>query len=246
MAEGNPTWGEERIANELLLKIGIQVSPRTVRRYMPPPPLRPRIPSQRWVTFVRNHAKAIIAWDFFIIVTATFRLVYVFVIMEVRTRKVLHFNATRHPTAEWTLQQFRECLTGEQVYKFVIHDRDSIYSGELDSSLESFGLAVLKTPFRSPQVNAFCERLIGTARRECLDFMIPVDEVHIRQILKTWITHYNQARPHSSLGPGMPEPGYIKAKLQTKRHSIPKDQVVVATSILGGLHHEYKLETTAA
>src|SRR5438309_11448880 len=106
MATSNPTWGEERIANELLLKIGIQISPRTVRRYMPRKPKRPAVPSQRWMTFVRNHAKAIIAADFFVVVTATFRRVYVLVIMEVGSRRIRHFNVTRHPTAEWTLQQF--------------------------------------------------------------------------------------------------------------------------------------------
>ena len=191
MAQNNPTWGEERIADELLLKIGIQISPRTVRRYMPIEPKAPGMTSQRWMTFVRNHAKAIIACDFFIVVTATFRLVYVFVIMEVGSRRILHFNATLHPTAEWTLQQFRECVTGEEPYKFVIHDRDSIYSKELDSSLQSLGLRLLRTPYRSPQANAFCERLIGSARRECLDFVIPLNESHIRMILKPWVAHFN-------------------------------------------------------
>src|SRR5947207_5224365 len=147
MAETNPTWGEERIADELLLKIGIQISPRTVRRYRPTEPKHPGMTSQRWMTFVRNHAKAIIACDFFIVVTATFRLVYVFVIMEIGTRRILHFNTTCHPTAEWMLQQFRECVTGEEPYKFIIHDRDSIYSKELDSSLRSLGLRVLRTPY---------------------------------------------------------------------------------------------------
>ena len=121
----------ERIANELLLKIGIQISPRTVSRYLPKEPKRPTVPSQRWMTFVRNHAKAIIAADFFIVVTSTFQLVYVLVIMEVSTRRILHMNVTQHPTAEWTLQQFRECVTGEEGYKFVIHDRDNIYSRDL-------------------------------------------------------------------------------------------------------------------
>src|SRR5947209_5721146 len=108
MATNNPTWGEERIANELLLKIGIRISPRTIRRHMPQK--RPADPSQRWMTFVRNHAKAIIASDFFVVVTSTFQLVYVFVIMEVETRRILHFNVTQHPNAEWTVQQFRECF----------------------------------------------------------------------------------------------------------------------------------------
>src|SRR5437899_6095835 len=161
MAASNPTWGEERIANELLLKIGIQISPRTVRRYMPMQPKRPTVPSQRWMTFVRNHARALIAADFFVVATATFRLVYVLVIMEIGTRRILHVNVTQHPTAEWTLQQFRECVAGDEGYRFVIHDRDSIYSRNLDSSLRTLGLRVLRTPYRSPQANAFCERVLA-------------------------------------------------------------------------------------
>src|SRR5438093_1777813 len=242
MAKNNPTWGEERIADELLLKIGIQISPRTVRRYIPTEPKPPGMTSQRWMTFVRNHAKAIIACDFFIVVTATFRLVYVFVIMEVGSRRILHFNSTLHPTAEWTLQQFREVSQGEELYKFVIHDRDSIYSKELDASIRSLGLRVLRTPYRSPQANAFCERLIGTARRECLDFVTPLNESHIRMILKPLVAHFNRGRPHSSLGPGIPEPSFTKVPVQNKRHHIPDDYRVSAIPVLGGLHHDYKLE----
>ena len=155
MATSNPTWGQKRIANELLLKIGIQISPRTVRRYMPNHPKRSTVPSQRWMTFVDNHAKSIIAADFFVVVTATFRLIYVFLIMEIETRRILHFNVTQHPTAEWTLQQFRECIAGDEGYKFIIHDRDSIYSREIDSSLRTFGLRILRTPYRSPQAKAY-------------------------------------------------------------------------------------------
>jgi len=213
---------------------------------MPTGPKRPKAPTQRWMTFVRNHAKAIIAADFLIVVTATFRLVYVLVIMEIGTRRVLHFNVSQHPTAEWTLQQFRECVSGDEDYGFIIHDRDSIYSRELDSSLGTLGLKVLRTPYRAPQANAFCERLIGSARRECLDFMIPFDEDHIRWILKRWAAHYNRSRPHSSLGPGIPDPSVGKAELQIKRHCIPKDHRIAVTAILGGLHHEYALERTAA
>jgi putative transposase len=246
MASSNPTWGEERIANELLLKIGIQISPRTVRRYMPKRPRRPTIPAQRWMTFVRNHAKAIIAADFFVVVTARFQFVYVLVIMEIRTRRVLHFNVTRHPTAEWTVQQFRECVTGDEGYKFIIHDRDSIYSSEVDALLRALGLRTSRTPYRAPQANAFCERLIGSARRECLDFMIPINENHVRWIMKQWTTHYDKSRPHSSLGPGFPDPRAPKAELQNNRHCIPKDHRVAVTPILGGLHHEYQVQKFAA
>jgi hypothetical protein len=223
MAWSNPTWGEERIADELLLKIGIRISSRSVRRYMPETPKRPSDPKQRWMTFVRNHAKAIIASDFFVVVTATFQLVYVFVIIEVASRRVLHFNVTHHPTADWTLQQLRECIVGDEGYRFIIHDRDRIYSRDLDRSLKTLGLTVLKTPRKAPQANAICERWIGSARRECLDFMIPISETHIRQTLRCWVDHYNRARPHSSLGPGTPDPSSPKAELQVQRHCIPKD-----------------------
>jgi hypothetical protein len=115
MATNKPTWGEGRIADELLLKIGVRISHRTIRRYIPKPPRRPADPAQRWMTFVvRNHTKTIIATDFFVVATATFRLVYVFVVMELETRRILHFNVTQHPTAEWTLQQFRECVSGDE------------------------------------------------------------------------------------------------------------------------------------
>jgi putative transposase len=198
------------------------------------------------MTFVRNHAKAIIASDFFVVVTATFQLVYVFVIIEVATRRVLHFNVTRHPTADWTLQQFRECIAGDEGYRFVIHDRDRIYSSDLDAALKTLGLTVLRTPHKAPKANAICERWIGSARRECLDFIIPISEAHIRQTLKCWVAHYNRGRPHSSLGPGTPDPNSPKAALQAQRHCIPKDCRVAVTSILGGLHHEYGLERIAA
>jgi putative transposase len=246
MASSNPTWGEERIANELLLKIGIQISPRTVRRYMPNGPKRSDVLPQRWMTFVRNHAKAVIAADFFVVVTATFRFVYVLFVMEIGTRRILHFNVTRHPTAEWTMQQFRECVIGDEGYRFIIHDRDSIYSREVDSLLRALGLRVLKTPYRAPQANAFCERLIGSARRECLDFTIPINEDHVRRVMKQWTTHYNTSRPHSSLGPGIPDPSVQKTELQSKRHCIPKDHHIEVTPILGGLHHEYRLQRIAA
>src|SRR5215813_695050 len=135
MARENPSWGEERIANELLLKLGLRVSPRTVRKYIPkrqnPGPGK-RVSSQRWTTFVRTHAQAIVACDFCVVVTATFRLLYVFVVMEHATRRIMHTNVTAHPTASWTLQQLREAIPDGHPYRFLLHDRDSIFSRELD------------------------------------------------------------------------------------------------------------------
>jgi len=247
MANDNPAWGEERIAAELLLKVGIRISPRTVRRYMPKDPGPRRGPSsQRWMTFVRNHAQGILACDFFVTVTASFRVLYVFVVMEVGTRRIAHVNVTAHPTADWTLQQFREVLTGEKPHRFLVHDRDSIYSSTFDSAVEAMGLSILKTPFRAPQANAFCERLIGSIRRECLDFLIPLNDRHLRGILKEWVAHYNKGRPHSGLGPGIPEPSEGIPVLEISGLRIPCGQRVVGSSVLGGLHHEYRLEKAAA
>jgi transposase InsO family protein len=186
MARENPTWGQERIANELLLKLGLRVSPRTVRKYIPTRPASgpgKRVTSQRWRTFVRNHAQAIVACDFCVAVTATFRLLYVFVVMEHATRRILHCNVTAHPTAPWTLQQLREAIPTDHGYRFLLHDRDSIFSQQLDQHIYHLGLRVLKTPPQSPQANALCERLLGTLRQECIDFVIPLTENHLRRLL---------------------------------------------------------------
>src|SRR5207342_3885750 len=168
MARENVLWGEERIANELLLKLGIRVSPRTVRKYMPKrPPGQPR-GDQRWSTFLRNHAAAILACDFFVAVTATFRMLYVFVVIEHGTRRLAHMNVTSHPSADWTLQQLREVVGDEGKHPYLLHDRDRIFSKHLDDSIKGLGLEVLRSPVASPIANSICERVIGTIRRECL------------------------------------------------------------------------------
>jgi len=243
MATENPLWGEERIANELLLKLGLKVSPRTVRKYMPKAPSgRPR-GDQRWATFLRNHAKAIIACDFFVAVTVRFQLLYVFVLIHHGSRRLVHFNVTKHPTAAWTLQQLREAIGFAQDYHYLLHDRDSIFPRHLDESIESFGLRVLKSPPWSPMANGVCERLIGTIRRECLDWMIPISEAHLRSILKIWVGHYNSSRPHMALGPGVPDPPpkSVVSQPRRTRHRTRQGLIVLATSVLGGLHHEYSL-----
>jgi putative transposase len=192
MAAENPIWGEERIANELKLKLGIRVSPRTVGKYLRDGLVRTPDPKQRWLTFVHNHAKVIVACDFFVVVTATLRTLYVFVIMELGTRRILHQNVTDHPTAEWTLQQFREALPGDHGYRFVIHDRDSIFSTRLDQAVTDLGVRVLRTPLRAPMANSVCERFGGTLRRECLDYLIPINERHLKLTIKEWVLHYNR------------------------------------------------------
>ena len=184
MARENVLWGEERIANELLLKLGVRISPRTVRKYLPKrPPGRPR-GDLRWSTFLRNEATAILACDFSVAVTATFRMLYVFVVIEHGRRQLAHVNVTAHPSAAWTLQQLREVIADADGQKYLIHDRDRIFARHLDDSIRAMGLAVLRSPFSSPKANAICERVIGTIRRECLDWMIPLSEAHLRSILR--------------------------------------------------------------
>ena len=118
-----------------------------------------------------------------------------------------------------------------------------INSGELEVKGTK---GVLKTPIRAPKANAFCERLIGTIRRECLDFLIPLGESHLKRILREWVGHYNRGRPHSSLGPGIPEPPHVKAPASVHRHMLPAGCRVKSTPVLGGLHNEYRLEKEAA
>ena len=245
MHRDNPTWGEERIANEFSLKLGIRVSPRTVRKYLGGKP-DGGAGNQRWSIFVRNHAKAIVACDFVASVTANFRVLYVFVAMEVGSRRILHTNVTDHPTAEWTIQQFREFLAFDHKYRFLIHDRDGIFSPAVDQQLRAFGVRVLKTPVRTPTANCYVERLVGTIRRECLDYLIPFGDRHLKRIVSEFVVHYNRGRPHSALGPGIPEPTQAEAPAGANRHQFPTGCVVKSTDILGGLHHEYRLEKEAA
>ncbi len=201
---------------------------------------------QRWAPFVRNHAQAVLACDFCVAVSASFRVLYVFVVMEVGSRRLVHVNVTVHPTAAWTLQQFREVLAAPHAYRFVLHDRDSIYSSGLDAAVTALGVRVLRTPIHAPQANAFCDRLLRSLRRECLDYLIPFGEDHLRKTLRAWRLHYNRGRPHSHLGPGLPEPAPGLPVLVLAGHRLPKDSRVVVRSILGGLHHEYSLEKLAA
>jgi transposase InsO family protein len=129
-------------------------------------------------------------------------------------------------------------LTGEKPYQFLLHDRDSIYASEFSSARKAMGLRILKTPCRAPQANALCERMVGRRRREGWDFLIPLKARPRRRMLKEWVAHYHKGRPHSSLGPGIPEPSGGIPVRGISGHGIPCGQRVVASAILGGLHHE--------
>ena len=245
MAADNVTWSEERIANEFKLKLGITVSPRTVGKYIRIRRTRHPDPGQRWLTFIRNHADSVVACDFCTVVTANFRILYVLVVMEIGRRSIPHTNVTANPTADWTLQQLREALP-DGPYRYLIHDNDSIFSAELDNRLADLGISILRTPYRSPQANCYCERLIGTLRRECLDFVIPLGERHLRQLVRDFVKYYNGARAHMSLGPGVPASRRMLPSPGNHRHSIRAGHQVSSIPVLGGLHHEYFLEKVAA
>jgi transposase InsO family protein len=217
-----------------------------VRKYLPKGTgRRGRGRDQSWSAFVRNHARAIVACDFVVSTTASFRTIYTLVVMEIGSRRILHVKSTAHPTAAWTTQQLREVFVPEHPWRYLLHDRDAIFSTSLDETARSFGLAILKSPPRCPKANAFCERLIGTLRRECLDWIIPLGEGHLRSVVREWAAHYNRGRPHSALR-SVPEPmPGIPAEPQAHRHRLPPRQLVTAKSVLGGLHHEYSLDHAA-
>jgi transposase InsO family protein len=173
--------------------------------------------------------------------------VYVLVIMELTSRRLLYVNVTSHPTTDWVLQQLRQALPQVHPYRFLIHDRDSIFSAAFRHALAGFGVKSVRTPRKTPTANAHCERLVGSIRRECLDYVIALDEGHLQRILREWMRHYNLGRPHSSLGPGLPDPSaHVAPPVPLSRHSLPEGYGVTSSRVLGGLHHEYRPEKLAA
>jgi hypothetical protein len=192
--------------------------------------------------------KAILACDFFVAVTAPFRTLYAFVVIERGTRRLAQANVTANPSADWTLQQLRAVVSEEGAHQYLIHDRDKIFARHLDESIGALGMKVLRSPIASSKANSTCERVIGTIRRECLDGMISLSEAHLRSILREWTTHYNRGRPHSALGPGVPDPpqGVAVVQKSKSRHRLAAGALVLAKSVLGGPHHEYSIATATA
>jgi len=165
MARANPLWRAPRIHRELL-KLGIEVSERTVSRVLR---TVKRPPSQTWTTFLQNHIGEIVAIDFFTVPTIRLRVLFVFLLLEHQRRKVLRFAVTEHPSAEWVTQQMVEAFADRDATRHLIRDRDAIYGNEFRRQLQSLGMKEIITAPRSPWQNAFAERLIGSIRRECLD-----------------------------------------------------------------------------
>jgi len=237
MWRDNPTWGQKIIAAELAT-LGYQVSPRTVAKYRPAGLDRQR--GQRWNTFIRNHLHETWACDFFVLVTARFRVLYVFVVLSLGRRTIVYAAVTEHPSAGWAAQSIVEATAdAHRVPRFLIHDRDSIYGADFRRRLRGLGTRLLTTPPRAPKANAFCERVIGTLRRDCFDHFIIKDERHAQRVLHDYVAHYHD-RPHRGLRMQPPDGA---RHLPPPRP--PKGTRILATPILGGLHHRYGFAVTA-
>jgi len=227
MAKANPLWGAPRIHGELL-KLGIEISERTVSRLMPRPN---KPPSQTWRAFLDNHLKELVSIDFFTIPTATLRVLFVFVILAHNRRRVLHFNVTEHPTAAWTAQQLIEAFPEDTAPRFLLRDRDQIYGENFRRRVAGMKIEEVMTAPQSPWQGPFVERLIGSIRRECTDHIIVFGESHLRNILKSYFEYYHQSRTHLSLAKDAPEP---RAAQQ------PEMGAVIEIAEVGGLHHRYE------
>ncbi len=224
----NPLWGTPRVQSELRL-LGYDVAESTVARYMVR--RRPGPPSQTWRSFLKNHMDCTAACDFFVVHTITFRLLYCFVILGHGRRQILHFNVTAHPTAGWTSQQIVEAFPADGTEpKYLLRDRDSIYGDYFQHRVKNMGIKEVVIAWRSPWQNPYCERVIGTLRRECLDHVIVLNEAHLRRILSSFVDYYHASRPHQSLGRNAPTPRDIEPPSRGRVIGIPQ---------VGGLHHRY-------
>ena len=225
MSRENPLWGTERIRGELL-KLGIVVSNRSIRRYRWRGPSRPS--SQTWRTFLANHAPHLWAADLFTVPTLTFKTLYVLVFINPCRRELVHVSVTAHPTAAWVWRRLIEATPWAQKPRHLLHDRDAIYGRDFRQRARRIGIDAIATPVRAPQANAVVERVIGTLGRECLDHLIVVDEQHLRSVLAEFVAHYNRERPHRTLG------------LQTPEHrSRSATGSIRSRPVLNGLHHIY-------
>ena len=228
MAEANVGWGAPRIHGELL-KLGIVVSERSVSRFLPPKPRKP--PSQTWRTFLDNHLGSMASIDFLTVPTATFHVLYVFLVLSHDRRRVVHWNVTSHPGAQWTAQQVVEAFPEDTAPEHMIRDRDGIYGQEFHRRVEGMGIEQVLTAPRSPWQNPYAERLVGSVRRECLDHVIVLGEQHLYRILKSYFAYYHRSRTHLSLGNDSPAPRPVQ---------LPTVGKVVALPEVGGLHHRYE------
>jgi putative transposase len=235
LARENPGWGYRRIVGELQ-SLGIAISATSVRTILgrhglPPAPQRDEL---SWRSFLRQHAATTLACDFFTVETAWLKRIYVLFFISLERRRVEFVACTANPTGAWVAQQARNLLMTlddrEQPLRFLIHDRDSKFSGSFDQVLRSEGIAVIRTPVRAPNANAYAERWVGSVRRECLD------RRQLEHVLRVYARHYNRHRPHRALALRPPE----QADGNPTRLRAPAYPQLNRRDLLGGLIHEYE------
>ena len=236
MAAENPSWGAPRIHGEIQ-KLGFVIAERTVARYLR------RIhrhddPAKHWLTFLRNHREVTVAFDFFTVPTVTFRMLYCFFVIEHGRRRILHFNITRHPTADWVVQQLREALPEAPPYRYAIFDHDSKFNEDVISFLASTGLEAKRTSVQSPWQNGTAERWVGSCRREMLDHVIALNERHLLRLLRDYVSYYHDDRIHDALQKDTPNRRPIQPKPASHAN-------VISEARLGGLHHRYNWRAAA-
>jgi transposase InsO family protein len=227
MSASNFLWGAPRLHGELL-KLGIKVSQATVAKYMVK---HRKPPSQTWRTFLENHVNQLVSVDFFVVPTVTFRILYVFLVLAHDRRRIVHFNVTEHPTAEWTAAQIVQAFPWDKAPRYLLRDRDSIYGGVFRALVKSLDISEVLTAFRSPWQSPYVERLIGSIRRECLDHVVILNEISLRRHLVSYLDHYHGTRSHLSLGKDSPDGRAMQPPEMGKIFALPK---------VGGLHHRYE------
>jgi transposase InsO family protein len=236
MAKENPTWGAPKIHGELL-KLGFKVSERSVSRYIRAIQRRGD-PGRRWLTFLRNHREAIVGMDFFTVPTVSFRVLYCLFIIEHARRRILYFHVSAQPNSDWVTQQLREAFPDSTPYRYMILDRDTKFDAEVLSVLRSIGLKPKRTSRESPWQNGVAERWVGSCRRELLDHVIPLNEHHLRLLLRDYIRYYHLDRTHDGLGKDTPD----RRSIETKPSN---GATVISLPRVGGLHHRYGWQQAA-
>jgi transposase InsO family protein len=226
MSRDNPLWGAPRIHGELL-KLGIEVSQATVSKYMVH---HRKPPSQSWRTFLTNHAKDIGPVDFFTVPTATFRMLFVFLVLSNERRRVVHFNVTDSPTAIWTGQQIVEAFPWDTAPRYLLRDRDGIFGDDFARRVESMDIKQVLISARSPWQNPYVERIIGSIRRECVDHTIILNERHLRRVLRDYFKYYHGSRTHLGLEKDCP---------RSRPVQLPDLGPIDSEPMVGGLHHRY-------
>jgi putative transposase len=228
MSSANPLWGAPRIHGELI-KLGIEVSQATVAKYMVRRRGAPSSPT--WRSFLRNHAEGIAAIDMFVVASATFRLLYVMIILAHDRRKIMRTAVTEHPTAAWLSRQVTEAFPWDTAPRYLLRDRDTSYGSDFRSRVEAMCITEVIAAPRSPWQNAYVERVIGSIRRECLDHLLIFNERHLRRVLSSYVDYYQRTRTHLSLDKDCPDPRPIMPRRIGKVIAIPQ---------IGGLHHRYE------